>query len=106
MAYVLPQDTGYNLSAGPDQAFLYLTSQIPSLPSMLLSILFLIIMLGGYMGTKRTEGRNMLFLWWTIAGTITTIVAFMLFLIPIVPLSIVTLLFIVTIVGAILYFAT
>lgn len=106
MTYALPSETSYNFSSGIDQSILYLTSQIPTLPTTLLSVLFIMIMFGGFMGTKRTEGKNQLFLWWSIAGLLTVLVAFLLFSIQIIPLTVVTLYFIVTVVGVILYFGT
>ena len=105
--YQLPSETSYNFSNGLDQYFLYLGSQIPNLYNYIIGIIYLIVLLGGYMGTKKTEGRNDFALWMLVAGFVTFPAALILFLINgIVSLATIIILISVTIVGGIIYFSS
>lgn len=107
--YSLPSETSYNFSAGLDQYFLYLNNQIPNLFNGVLVFIFLLIFLGGYIGTKRNEGKNDIGLWMAVGGLITLMIALILNIIAggeLVPLSIEVIWLSVTIVGGIMYFIT
>ena len=107
--YLLPSETGYNFSSGGDQILLYIQSQVSNLTNYILAFIYLIILLGGYMGTKRLEGRNDFALWMIVSGMITFVITLYMNLIQnetLVPTAIEVIYFSLAIVGAFLYFIT
>lgn len=82
MPYALPSQTAANFTAGPDQLFLYIASQVPMFFPMVLFAFFVIIWFSGMSFQKRQEGREFVSQWYLIAGFLTATLAMILYLVP------------------------
>ncbi len=79
--YSLPADTGINFTTGIDQAFVYVSGQVPIFIPLLLFSFFMIVLLGGYFAEQRRTGVGDSAQWFSIAGYLTSIAALMMLLI-------------------------
>jgi hypothetical protein len=80
MPYTLPSINLTNQSNGLEQLFIYEATQVDILIPSLLFFIFVSIMAGGYYSQQRRLGEGSLSMWSAIAGYITSILSFVLFL--------------------------
>lgn len=78
--YNLPPPNLTNGSQGIEAILLYEAGQIDIFMPMLLLFIYVVIATGGYMAQDRKEGRGNLAQWCAIAGLITSVASFILFL--------------------------
>lgn len=103
MVYSTP-NFSTNGSIGIEETASYISGQVPSFAPYLIFFLFLAIAGSGYFSEKRARGKSNIFMWSTVAGTITTISSsVLLFYENIINIEIVIILLAVTIASILLY---
>lgn len=74
--YLLPSETNYNLTKGPDELISYIGNQVPEFAIFLFIFIFLLVFIGGALAEYRRKASSDWIGWLNIAMFVTLTIAF------------------------------